>query len=106
MVGEKKASGSKKSASTESDTKQPTRGRAKSLEGVVVSDKMDKTIVVSITRQVKHAKYGKYIRRTTKYFAHDEKGDAGIGDLVRIVESRPLSRHKRWRLQEVLHKSV
>lgn len=83
-----------------------TRGRRKVQEGVVVSDKMAKTIVVAVTRQVRHPKYGKFIRRTKKYYAHDEQGTCSVGDVVRIVETRPLSRLKRWRLQEVVRKAV
>jgi len=81
------------------------RGLTKSRQGVVVSNKMDKTVVVAISRQVRHALYGKYIRRTTKYFAHDEQGQCSVGDTVRIVETRPLSRLKRWRVREVLTKA-
>jgi small subunit ribosomal protein S17 len=101
--------GNKKSEATEPAAtsvkpigKTEGRGRPKQREGLVVSDKMDKTIVVAVTRQVRHAKYGKFIRKTTKYMAHDERQVAGIGDLVRIVETRPMSRHKRWKLHEVL----
>ncbi len=81
------------------------RGIKKVQEGLVVSDKMDKTVVVAVTRQVQHPDYGKYIRKTNKYFAHDQQNKCGIGDLVRIVESRPLSRHKRWRVEEILRKA-
>jgi small subunit ribosomal protein S17 len=82
------------------------RGLPKEREGVVVSDKMDKTVVVAIVRQVKHGAYGKYVRKTTKYFAHDKDEQCSVGDLVRIVETRPLSRHKRWKVQEILQKAV
>lgn len=75
------------------------------LEGVVVSDKMDKTIVVEVEDRVKHPLYGKVIRRTTKVKAHDENNTAGIGDLVLINETRPLSATKRWRLVEILEKA-
>ena len=78
----------------------------KSQDGIVVSDKMAKTIVVAVARQVRHKSYGKIIRKTRKYYAHDEKGEAKVGDQVRIVESRPLSRLKHWRLQSVLRKAV
>ena len=78
----------------------------KSQDGIVVSDKMAKTIVVAVARQVRHKSYGKIIRKTRKYYAHDERGEAKVGDQVRIVESRPLSRLKHWRLQAVLRKAV
>jgi small subunit ribosomal protein S17 len=84
---------------------QAARGRQKSRDGVVVSDKMDKTVVVAVTRLVKHASYGKYLKRTAKYFAHDEKNECAIGDLVRIIESRPISKNKSWRVKQVLRKS-
>lgn len=73
--------------------------------GIVTSDKMTKTVVVSVNRQVLHPKYRRYIRRTTKFMAHDEKG-ATIGDKVRIVETRPLSARKRWRVVEIIQKAA
>lgn len=82
------------------------RGLSKSREGIVVSNKMDKTVTVAITRQVKHQQYGKYIKKTSKYFAHDERNECQVGDVVRIVETRPLSRMKRWRVQAILSKGV
>lgn len=78
----------------------------KTQEGLVVSNKMAKTVVVAITRQVKHVQYGKFISRTRKYVAHDEKNACQVGDLVRIVETRPLSATKRWRVQEILQKAL
>ena len=81
------------------------RGYRKSRRGYVVSDKMDKTIVVEVEDRVKHPLYGKVIRRTSKVKAHDEQNTAGIGDLVLINETRPLSATKRWRLVEVLEKA-
>jgi small subunit ribosomal protein S17 len=81
------------------------RGYRKTRRGYVTSDKMDKTIVVVVEDRVKHPLYGKVIRRTTKVKAHDENGTAGIGDLVVISETRPLSATKRWRLVEVLEKA-
>ena len=78
----------------------------KTREGTVVSNKMDKTVVVSISRQVKHPQYDKFIRRTKKYVAHDEKNACNVGDKVRIVETRPLSKTKRWRVEEVVVKAV
>lgn len=82
------------------------RGNVKEREGVVVSDKMSKTVVVATTRMIKHKMYGKYVRRTVKFYAHDEKEEAGVGDLVRIVETRPMSKQKRWRVQEIISKAV
>ena len=81
------------------------RGYRKVREGLVVSDKMDKTIVVEVEDRVKHPLYGKVIRRTSKVKAHDEGNTAGIGDLVVINETRPLSATKRWRLVEILEKA-
>ncbi|HVX09551.1 30S ribosomal protein S17 [Humibacter sp.] len=81
------------------------RGYRKSRRGYVVSDKMDKTIVVEVEDRVKHALYGKVIRRTTKVKAHDELNTAGVGDLVVINETRPTSATKRWRLVEILEKA-
>ncbi|MEM1127862.1 MAG: 30S ribosomal protein S17 [Bacteroidota bacterium] len=73
--------------------------------GLVVSDKMNKTITVAIQRQVKHPIYGKFIKQTTKLKAHDEQNDAGEGDTVRIAETRPMSKHKRWRLVEIIERA-
>ncbi len=81
------------------------RGDRKVRRGYVVSDKMEKTIVVEVEDRVKHPLYGKVIRRTSKVKAHDEQGTAGIGDLVVISETRPLSATKRWRLVEILEKA-
>ena len=77
----------------------------KAREGVVVSDKMDKTVVVSVEDRVKHALYGKVMRRTSKLKAHDEQNSCGVGDRVLILETRPLSATKRWRLVEILEKA-
>ncbi len=74
--------------------------------GKVVSDKMDKTIVVAVEEHIKHPLYGKTIRRTKKFKAHDENNEAKIGDIVRIMETRPLSKEKRWRLVEIVEKAV
>ena len=74
-------------------------------EGLVVSDKMEKTVVVSVEDRVKHALYGKVLRRTSKLKAHDEQNECGVGDRVRIQETRPLSATKRWRVVEVLEKA-
>ena len=73
--------------------------------GLVTSNKMAKTIVVSTERQVKHPKYGKFIKRTKKFYAHDEKNESQVGDTVRIMETRPLSKTKRWRLVEIVEKA-
>ncbi|MCO1339106.1 30S ribosomal protein S17 [Zhihengliuella halotolerans] len=81
------------------------RGYRKTLRGYVVSDKMQKTIVVDVEDRVKHALYGKVLRRNKKVKAHDENNSAGIGDLVVIAETRPLSADKRWRLVEVVEKA-
>ena len=81
------------------------RGFRKTREGLVVSDKMDKTVVVAVEDRVKHALYGKIIRRTTKYKAHDESNACGVGDRVRMMETRPLSATKRWRVVEILEKA-
>jgi small subunit ribosomal protein S17 len=85
-------------------TEEP-RGRRKTAIGYVVSDKMDKTIVVELESRVQHPKYGKIIRTTKKVKAHDEQGTAGIGDRVSLMETRPLSATKRWRLVEVLERA-
>jgi small subunit ribosomal protein S17 len=79
--------------------------RRKVRIGKVVSSKMQKSIVVAIERRVPHPIYKKHVRRTTKLMAHDEKREAGIGDTVKIMETRPLSRHKRWRLVEIIEKA-
>ena len=81
------------------------RGDRKVREGLVVSDKMEKTIVVEVEDRVKHGLYGKVLRRTSKLKAHDEQNTAGIGDMVLISETRPLSATKRWRLVEVIEKA-
>ena len=81
------------------------RNLRKSREGVVVSAKMDKTIVVQQRRRVPHPLYKRYITLTKKYYAHDEKNECGVGDVVRIMETRPMSRQKRWRLVSVLEKA-
>ena len=77
----------------------------RTLTGQVVSNKMDKSISVSILRTVKHPVYEKYIRKTTKLLAHDENNECGVGDTVKIMETRPLSKNKRWRLVEILEKA-
>jgi small subunit ribosomal protein S17 len=81
-----------------------TRNLRKVRVGIVTSNKMAKTITVAVERKVKHPIYGKFINKTTKFHAHDEKNECSIGDLVRIMETRPLSKTKRWRLVEVVEK--
>ena len=81
------------------------RGYRKVREGLVVSDKMDKTIVVEVEDRVKHGLYGKVIRRTSKLKAHDEQNSCGVGDRVLLMETRPLSASKRWRVVEILEKA-
>jgi small subunit ribosomal protein S17 len=83
----------------------PVRSTRKVREGLVVSDKMDKTVVVSVEDRVKHALYGKVLRRTSKLKAHDEQNECGIGDRVLIMETRPLSATKRWRVVQVVEKA-
>ncbi|MFM7195597.1 MAG: 30S ribosomal protein S17 [Bacteroidota bacterium] len=81
------------------------RNLRKERIGRVVSNKMVKTITIAVDRKVKHPIYGKFVNRTTKFMAHDEKNEAGIGDTVRIMETRPLSKNKRWRLVEIIEKA-
>ena len=90
---------------TESGTETEVRGRRKVREGLVVSDKMDKTVVVAVEDRVKHPLYGKVLRRTRKLKVHDEPNACGIGDRVLIMETRPLSATKRWRVVEVLERA-
>lgn len=78
----------------------------KRFEGIVVSDKMDKTVIVAVDRLVKHRQYKKYVRRTSKFAAHDEQNRCAVGDRVVIIESRPLSRTKRWRVLDIVSKAV
>ena len=82
-----------------------SRNLRKERVGQVVSNKMDKTITIAVSRKVKHPIYGKFIGKTTKLFAHDEKNECGIGDTVRISETRPLSKNKRWRLVEIIERA-
>jgi small subunit ribosomal protein S17 len=91
--------------STEQSTPESTRGRRKVREGLVVSDKMNKTVVVAVEDQVKHPLYGKVMRRTSKLKAHDEQNACGIGDRVLLMETRPLSATKRWRVVEILEQA-
>lgn len=91
-----------------SQTKTETENERNSRKvrmGTVVSDKMDKTVVVEVARQFPHRLYGKIIKRTKKFKAHDEKNSCGVGDVVRIMETRPFSKQKRWRVVEILEKA-
>jgi small subunit ribosomal protein S17 len=81
-----------------------SRNKRKERIGEVVSDKMDKSITVAVKRRVKHPVYGKFISKTTRLMAHDEKNECHAGDIVKIMETRPLSRNKRWRMVEVVEK--
>ncbi len=90
------------SETTAAATERPTR---KVRQGVVVSATNDKTIVVAIERRTTHSLYGKTVNRTAKFHAHDEANDAGVGDTVRIVETRPMSKKKRWRLDEIVERA-
>lgn len=89
--------------STETTTVE--RQLRKTRIGVVSSNKMDKTITVSVVRKLKHPKYGKFLKKTKKFHAHDEKNECNIGDTVKIMETRPLSATKRWRLVEIVEKA-
>ena len=86
-------------------TSAPARKRRKSRIGVVTSNKMQKTITVMVERKVKHPMYGKFLKKSSSFHAHDENNTAGIGDVVRIMETRPLSKTKRWRLVEIIEKA-
>ena len=92
-------------AETVENTQTVNRTSRKTRIGTVVSDKMDKTVVVSIERRVQHPVYGKMVRRTKRLKAHDERNDAKTGDTVRIMETRPLSKDKRWRLVEIVERA-
>jgi small subunit ribosomal protein S17 len=82
-----------------------SRNLRKERIGVVVSNKMDKSISVRVERKVKHPMYGKFVKKSTKYLAHDEKNEVGIGDTVKIMETRPLSKNKCWRLVEIIERA-
>jgi len=97
-------------AATESTTESPSeastaRKRRKVREGVVTSAGMDKSIVVTVVERVRHARYNKFVLRTKKLYVHDEANDAGVGDRVRVMETRPLSKTKRWRVVEILERA-
>lgn len=86
-------------------TTESKRGRRRVIKGVVVSEKMDKTRVVMVERLVKHPVYKKFIKRRKKFMAHDEKNQSNLGDTVTLMETRPISRHKRWRLIEIIERA-
>ena len=88
-----------------SETTPDKRAARKVREGVVVSDAMDKTAVVAVIERVRHPKYNKFVMRTKKLYAHDEQNDVNVGDKVRVMETRPLSKNKRWRLVEILERA-
>ena len=90
---------------TEIESTEAERKNRKLREGLVVSNKMDKTAVVAVVERVRHAKYGKFMMRTKKLYAHDETNDVNIGDRVSVMETRPLSKNKRWRIVEVLERA-
>ena len=91
-------------ANTATETTGVVRKLRKTRVGVVSSNKMDKTIVIKVERKIKHPLYGKFLKKTTSFHAHDEKNECSIGDTVRIMETRPMSKTKRWRLVEVIEK--
>jgi small subunit ribosomal protein S17 len=86
-------------------TDEARTNRRKVREGIVVSDKMDSTLVVAVNERVRHARYGKTVQRTKKLYVHDEKNEAKVGDKVRVQETRPLSKLKRWRLTEIVERA-
>jgi small subunit ribosomal protein S17 len=88
-----------------SDTNTEPRASRKVREGVVVSDSMDKTVVVAVIERVRHPKYNKFVLQTKRLYAHDEANDVNVGDKVRVMETRPLSKTKRWRVAEVLERA-
>ncbi len=90
---------------TATPTETPERAARKTREGTVVSNAMDKTVVVAVVDRVRHAKYNKFILRTKKLYAHDETNDANVGDKVRVMETRPLSKNKRWRITDILERA-
>ena len=100
---EKKAPAAAAAASTTESSAE--RGYGRTLRGVVKSAKMQKTVIVEVVRTVRHAKYAKFLKHRARYYAHDENGQAGVGDMVDIVECRPVSKLKRWRLQQVAEKA-
>jgi small subunit ribosomal protein S17 len=104
-VADAKATEPKVAASTDAETETTRSNPRKVREGIVVSDKMDSTLVVAVNERVSHARYGKTVQRTKKLYVHDEKNEAKLGDKVRVQETRPLSKLKRWRLTEVVERA-
>ncbi len=92
-------------AGTDAASSEPARSARKVREGIVTSASMDRTIVVTVVDRVRHAKYHKFVLRTKKLYVHDDANDAGLGDRVRVMETRPLSKNKRWRLVEILERA-
>lgn len=105
MVKEETAKKITKKTAAGAQKTEDTRGRRKVREGVVVSDKMTKTVVVAVTRLEQHPIYKKYIHKTKRYYAHDENEQCSKGDLVKITETRPLSKLKRWKVSEIVRKA-
>jgi small subunit ribosomal protein S17 len=100
------ASGSTGSSpQTDAADRRPSRAKRKQREGVVVSSAMDKTVVVAVVERVRHPKYNKFVLQTKRLYAHDEANDVNVGDKVRVMETRPLSKTKRWRVAEVLERA-
>lgn len=90
---------------SETTTETTERAARKVREGIVTSSSMDKTVVVTVTDRVRHARYNKFVMRTKKLYAHDENNDAGVGDKVKVMETRPLSKSKRWRVVEIVERA-
>lgn len=88
------------------ESRKSGRGQGRTLEGLVSSNSMEKTAVIKVMVRKRHAQYGKYVQRTMKYYAHDERNECNVGDRVRIVESRPMSKLKRWRLVNILERAI
>ncbi len=96
---------SEDTTTTADEAVEETRAARKVREGMVTSTNMDKTIVVTVTDRVRHAKYNKFVLRSKKLYTHDEANDAGVGDRVRVMETRPMSKNKRWRLVEIVERA-
>ena len=90
---------------SETESATETRAARKVREGVIVSAGMDKTVVVAVVERVRHAKYNKFVLRTKKLYAHDEQNDVNVGDKVRVMETRPLSKQKRWRITDIIERA-
>ncbi len=105
MEGAPTTGASQEGAAIAGESNEPQRGRRKVRVGTVVSNKMNKSIVVTVVRRVRHPLYKKYFNKTKRYMAHDETNDCRVGDTVRIVETRPLSANKRWRLETIVERA-